>query len=295
MSRGMPSPCQCGWPDPRRPPRRRRTGCSSPSRAARRGRTAESTDARSPNRVGARPNIPLHRTRQVTHGEDRTRGPRVGELRRSALGGCSMRYRLDALFYTFLVIFAATAIVTLLGVIKVLPIEQENLRWLLGAFLIELAGAVIALFRGAPFFAGKEDVVTAMAHSVRVIDELKPEIEAVVAGKTQAEVNRHYGIVVRKEGNDLVAYQRMQVISGEQLKNLPPDRQEVVQTYEASMERFRDKWKKLYAKRSKATSEQERGEIDKQLAELTREMGKELHGVLDFLAGQGMMLEDHYR
>ena len=70
-----------------------------------------------------------------------------------------MQHRLDALFYTFLVIFAATAIVTLLGVVKVLPIEQENLRWLLGAFLIELAGAVIALFRGAPFFSPKGDAV----------------------------------------------------------------------------------------------------------------------------------------
>lgn len=206
-----------------------------------------------------------------------------------------MRYRLDALFYTFLVIFAATAIVTLLGVVKALPIEQENLRWLLGAFLIELTGAVIALFRGAPFFAAKEDVITAMAHSVRVIDELKPEIEAVVAGKIQAEVNQHFGIVVRKEGNDLVAYQRMQVISGEQLKKLPPDQQEVVRTYEASMERFQDKWKKLYPKRSKAATDQDRSEIDRQLAELTREMAKELHGVLDFLASQGMMLEDHYR
>jgi hypothetical protein len=45
-----------------------------------------------------------------------------------------MRYRLDALFFTFLAIFATTAIVTLLGVTKVIPIEQENLRWLLGAF-----------------------------------------------------------------------------------------------------------------------------------------------------------------
>ena len=206
-----------------------------------------------------------------------------------------MQHRLDALFYTFLVIFAATAIVTLLGVVKVLPIEQENLRWLLGAFLIELAGAVIALFRGAPFFSAKADVVTAMARSVGVIDELQPEIEAVAGGKTQAEVNRQYGIVVHKEGDDLVAYQRMQVISGEQLKKLPPDQQEVIRTYEESMERFRDEWKKLYAQRSKAAPGQDRTEIDKQLAALTREMKKDLHGVLDFLAAQGMMLEDHYR
>jgi hypothetical protein len=71
-------------------------------------------------------------------------------------GGRAMRYRLDALFYTFLIIFAVTAIVTLLGAVKVVSIDPENLRWLLGAFLIELAGAVVALFRSAPFFPARE-------------------------------------------------------------------------------------------------------------------------------------------
>ena len=97
-----------------------------------------------------------------------------------------MYNRLNALFYTFLAIFAATAIVTLLGILRIVPIEQENLRWLLGAFLIELAGAVVALFRGAPFFRARGDVVSSMARSVAVIDELTPQLEAVAAGETQA-------------------------------------------------------------------------------------------------------------
>lgn len=42
-----------------------------------------------------------------------------------------MHNRLNVLFYTFLAIFAATAIATLLGVVGVVRIEQENLRWLL--------------------------------------------------------------------------------------------------------------------------------------------------------------------
>jgi hypothetical protein len=89
-----------------------------------------------------------------------------------------MNHRLDALFYTFLVIFAATAVVTLLGVVKVLPIEQENLRWLLGAFLIELAGAVIALFRGAPFFS-KDELKKNIEPAKDEIDALKKAMAAV--------------------------------------------------------------------------------------------------------------------
>ncbi|MBC7818428.1 MAG: hypothetical protein IAG10_16195 [Planctomycetaceae bacterium] len=90
-----------------------------------------------------------------------------------------MQKRLDALFYTFLVIFAATAFVTLLGVVKKFPIDQENLRWLLSAFLVELAGAVIALFRGAPFFSKDE--------LAKNIDPAREDIEALKNAVTGIE------------------------------------------------------------------------------------------------------------
>jgi len=197
------------------------------------------------------------------------------------------------MFYTFLAIFAATAIVTLLGILCIVPIEQENLRWLLGAFLIELAGAVVALFRGAPFFTARGDVVSSMARSVAVIDELTPQLEAVAAGETQAQVHRHYGIVVRKEGNDLVAYQKLHVISGDDLAKLSSEQQEVIHTYESSMERFRERWKKPYDERADAT-DQERRKIDRELGSLVRERKQDLFRILDFLIQRGMVLRDHY-
>jgi hypothetical protein len=60
------------------------------------------------------------------------------------------------LFYTFLAIFVATAIVTLLGVTGVLRIADGYLTALVGAFLIESAGAVVAMFRTAEFFTDDE-------------------------------------------------------------------------------------------------------------------------------------------
>src|SRR5215213_7718800 len=57
-----------------------------------------------------------------------------------------------ALFYTFLVIFAVTTIITLLGIINVLQIREGYLTALVTAFLVELSGAVIAIFRSADFF-----------------------------------------------------------------------------------------------------------------------------------------------
>ncbi|MGZ6268760.1 MAG: hypothetical protein ACXWNR_09405 [Candidatus Limnocylindrales bacterium] len=58
----------------------------------------------------------------------------------------------DALFYTFLAIFAATAVVTLLGIVHVVAIDDFYLKGLFGALLLELVGAVIGLYRATPFF-----------------------------------------------------------------------------------------------------------------------------------------------
>src|SRR5436189_27513 len=60
------------------------------------------------------------------------------------------------LFYTFLVIFVATTIVTLLGLIGLIHIPGGYLTGLVSAFLVELAGAVVAIFRRADFFTDED-------------------------------------------------------------------------------------------------------------------------------------------
>src|SRR6266478_2726004 len=65
----------------------------------------------------------------------------------------------ETLFFTFLGIFAATACVTLLGVAQKLKIQSKYLTVLFTALLIELAGAVIGLFKATDFFP-KETAIT---------------------------------------------------------------------------------------------------------------------------------------
>ena len=64
------------------------------------------------------------------------------------------------LFYTFLIIFIATSVITLLGVVGVLEIKDFYLKGLFLAFLIELAGTVIAVYRKADFFSDEEVIKT---------------------------------------------------------------------------------------------------------------------------------------
>jgi hypothetical protein len=77
------------------------------------------------------------------------------------------------LFYLFLAIFAATSIVTLLGVTNVIEIREGYLTALVSAFLIEVAGAVIAIFKSANFFGGEDKGVSAeerLWESIRKLD-----------------------------------------------------------------------------------------------------------------------------
>lgn len=56
------------------------------------------------------------------------------------------------LFYLFLVIFASTAIITLLGIAEIVSINDFYLKGLYTTLLVELIGTVIGLFKTARFF-----------------------------------------------------------------------------------------------------------------------------------------------
>lgn len=67
-----------------------------------------------------------------------------------------------ALFYTFLGVFIATAIVTLLGITNLLQVKDGYLGPLFTALLIELIGSVVGLYRATKFFdEAKIEVVEA--------------------------------------------------------------------------------------------------------------------------------------
>ena len=73
-----------------------------------------------------------------------------------------------ALFVVFLTIFAATAGVTLLGVMGKVSIKNKYLRVLVGAFLLELSVPVIALYQNVDFFgASATEFIERLPSAVR--------------------------------------------------------------------------------------------------------------------------------
>lgn len=90
------------------------------------------------------------------------------------------------LFYTLLIIFTLTAIITLTGVIGAIPIEPIILKGLVGALLLELAGAVVGLFKTTKFFA-HEDIGDKICKMESTILQLQDELSSFKNKSLQLE------------------------------------------------------------------------------------------------------------
>lgn len=78
----------------------------------------------------------------------------------------------------FLAIFVVTAVVTLAGIIGIAKISGGYLTALVTAFLIESAGAVVAIFRKADFFTDDEKQhADTIAQMHRQYDSLQTRLE----------------------------------------------------------------------------------------------------------------------
>jgi hypothetical protein len=197
----------------------------------------------------------------------------------------------EVLFYSFIAIFILTAIVTLLGVVGVVTIGGTQLNMLLSAFLIELAGAVVALYRRTNFFdQSSSNLATSLGLAIEAFDQISDEIQATIRN-IPSDPSHVHRFLIRRMGNSVVAYERMRVITAKELELLPKDQRDLIRAYEKSMENLKKEWMKL--KRTDVESQLDPEMRERRLA-LLRGMKENLIGILDFLPSQGIYLDDHY-
>jgi hypothetical protein len=193
------------------------------------------------------------------------------------------------LFYTVIGIFIATAVVTLLGVAGVISIQQTQLTVLVGALLVEVAAAVVALYRQTDFFARPtENLATALGEGFAALDRVSDEIVSTIENQPLDSTPPRF--LIQHFGNSVVAYQRMQVLDGKQLEQLPKEQRDLIRTYEKSMKALTQEWEKL--KRSGDLQLDQ--SVRQRSLELLRGAKDDLIGILDFLQAQGIYLDDHY-
>jgi hypothetical protein len=87
--------------------------------------------------------------------------------------------------------------------------------------------------------------------------------------------------------------QTIQVLRGEDLKNLPEDYYRHITTLEASVRRYYDVWEQVYPHRDDGDLVTN-AKINNQLRDLALKMKDDLAGIIDFLQSIGVQLDDHY-
>lgn len=84
----------------------------------------------------------------------------------------------DVLFWTLMAIFIATAIVALGGMVGVVPVKEGCMKWLMGGFLGETVGAVVALVKRTNFFDDHEKSEVAQQVKGNTPEQVQKEIKS---------------------------------------------------------------------------------------------------------------------
>ena len=143
-------------------------------------------------------------------------------------------------------------------------------------------------------------VVAATKGAVDIFDKIAGQIKTVLAKqpKEAEAADDRWRYKIRPEGTEIVVKQEartVQTITADQLsKKLNPGDLDLVQTYEASMQRYFNRWKAVYAKKDASQDPLVNAITEEQLTEQVVKMRVELLGILSFLEKSGVHLDDHY-
>ena len=99
----------------------------------------------------------------------------------------------NILFLVFIVIFVATAAIALLGLIKKVNIDDKYLKGLYRLLILEVVGAVIALFMAADFFGtSAANFIAELPQAVRAdsVEVARQRIIRIVAERDQYRAER---------------------------------------------------------------------------------------------------------
>ncbi len=143
-------------------------------------------------------------------------------------------------------------------------------------------------------------VIKATGVAVDIFDKVVSQITAFMRRQPEKEVNageERWRHKIKEKNNELVVSQngkQLQVIKAEDLKELPPDCLQLIQTFEETMQRNFRLWTAVYKKRDASPDALVNAQTDEQLTELVRKMQRDLTGIVDFLQRLGLHLDDHY-
>ena len=143
-------------------------------------------------------------------------------------------------------------------------------------------------------------VINATGVAVDLFDKIVSQIMAFIQKRPEKQVDlgeERWHLKIKAKNDQLVVTQdgrQIQVITADDLKNLPTDSLYLIQTFEETMQRNFRLWQAVYKKRDASPDALVNAQTDEQLTELVRKMKRDLTGIIDFLKQLGLHLDDHY-
>lgn len=143
-------------------------------------------------------------------------------------------------------------------------------------------------------------LVTATKGAVDLFDKFGSQIKSVLLNHSKAAEgeDERWKIKIGTEGDNIVVKEQtrtVQTITGDALgKKLNPRDLQLVQAYEQKMDEYFDQWRVVYAEKDSSADPLVNAKTDMQLKRLIKKMQGELLGILGFLQGIGVQLDDHY-
>ena len=136
--------------------------------------------------------------------------------------------------------------------------------------------------------------VSAVAGALGAIDDSYNLVRSVVLrAQTKSEPHPVAQYTASDDTVAFAAYGTTVTITADDMKVLDKDSLELIQMYEDSMQQRFDRIKKLYPSRVLPNGDLDDA-VDRQLRNLAKPMCEDLNNIVDFLAGMGKHLHDHY-
>jgi hypothetical protein len=161
--------------------------------------------------------------------------------------------------------------------LSTLPPEKRDVA------LVDIAEKIIAAVN-----------VNAVAHVLKIIDKVEPELRAFTAGMPAPAQPAVHRVTARQEPGNAVIVVGLDVITGNDMERLDQQSRQLIRAYEAAMNDLFDRFTELEPKRSARDSEVARLANDES-ERLRGQICEKWQQILKFLTFLGKHLDDHYR
>jgi len=140
-------------------------------------------------------------------------------------------------------------------------------------------------------------IITAASSAIGLVDKIADQFSRFVTKRPDPTGPKEYRYKIEGDSQKIVVKSQgkeIQRITGDDLKNLPADYYQHIQTLEQSMQAHYRLWQRIYPKRNQSPDELKNAQTDEQIHQLIANMKQDLDGIITFLESIGVHLDDHY-